>query len=159
MEVTARVEMDAVMRELRAAHYEVPNKIRSVLKTAAERTVEPAVERLTPSVVRPRIVARTTTTRAYITTTGPKQDDRITGLLNFGGYLDTPIYPKKGKAVMTPWGPRSVVYRGSGGQGRPGRITGKHFIERGIDASMPAVIEAFEDGILDAFGSLPTSKT
>lgn len=164
MEVTSRVDMDAVERELKAAHYAIPNKLRSVIKASGQRVVEPEVRRRTPTVVRGNVVVRATTTAAYITTAGPMQRNQITGLLNFGGTLDTIIETKKKEALKTPWGPRRVVYRGAGGAGggrygKPGHVTGKHFLEAGRDASLPRMEQDLRDGVLEAFGSLPTTTT
>lgn len=58
--------------------------------------------------------------------------------LEFGGTNDSALRPKRpNKAVMTPWGPRKVVYRGEGGRGKPAVLRpakGRRFMGKAVNS-------------------------
>lgn len=143
--VHARVDADPAEAAFKASRRELNSATRKALIRAAERVALPRVRLLAPSVIRSYLTARATTTRAYITVRGPRKFDRIAGLLNYGGIVTTKLRPVEAKALIVAPG----IYRAA--VNRPRRYKGKHYIEKGVDASMPAMENAVRDEMLEAF--------
>lgn len=163
--VATRIEMDEVARDLRAAHYAIPNAVRAALREAVEDVALPAMRSAAPSFGRPLLTARSQNTVGYITTRGSRAKDRALGLLNYGGTVRGRIEPKaaqrqrtfgelqaaipsvrsyraKGaKALKLPWGPRAAVTK-------PRTYRGKFFLQGARTATLGAVAEVFEDKAL-----------
>lgn len=148
MEIRIRVE-DLASREFTAARRGLNAKVKEGLN-AAGRAVLPTVRRLAPHVIQSSLITKATTKRMYVTTQGSKVNDRTTGLLNFGGIVTTAIAPKTEKAIA--WGgPSGVVVSQVT---TPRHYKGKHFIETGIAERMPAVEDAMESSVMEAFFGL-----
>ncbi len=113
----------------------------------AEREALPKVRALAPSVTQPFLTAGALLRGAYIGTRGPRQGDRIVGLLNYGGVVSAPIYPKDAKALKLPWGYRGAVTK-------PRIYRGKGFIQRGILNAKPGLEDAVLEEVMDSFGDL-----
>jgi len=151
MEVRFRADVDRATTQFTQVRKQLNAKVKEGLTEGATRHALPQVLRRSPSVTRPFLTAKATTRGAYITTKGSTKGDRITGLLNFGGTVNTPIFAKPGSAIMTPWGPRSVVYRGSRTGTKPAVYKGKHFIETGVAASVSGMEDALMSSVLESF--------
>lgn len=162
MEVRVRVDAAKATGEFRIARREIGRNLKAALVTGAERQVLPPIRSRAPSVVMPFLTVRATQRAAYLTTRGPRMGDRITGLLNYGGIVDSPIYAKtkygRVRPMGTPFGPKSVVYRGHGGRGKPSVIEGKHFIEEGIDVGYPGLEDSLLEAVMDTFGDLADNE-
>lgn len=153
--VTAKVDAARTEAAFKAARREINAQVRDGLRRAAQTAVLPRVKILAPSVVRENLVARATSRRAYITVAGPREKDRIAGLLNYGGIVRTPIRPKKGRAISFAPGGGPRIARA--GVNTPRHYTGKHFIEAGVTASVGRIEDVMLAQILDAFDGFQTS--
>lgn len=150
MRTSIRVS-DTASPVLKAARRELSARVKEGMTAAAEEIALPRVKRVEPQILQTAFVAKATARGAFITTRGSRVLDRIAGLLEFGGTVASKIVPTKKRALLTPWGPRAAVYRGTDGQGRPGRYAGKELGERAIQASYPAFEAAALPHIMRAF--------
>jgi S1-C subfamily serine protease len=125
------------------------------MREQAQRALLPPVKRAAPAVV-----AHYFTTKArvsgsvFITTLGPKMQDRIAGLLNFGGLVSTKIVPKRKEALRFRGSGVFVSRVGNGQRARGRKYRGKHFIERGVVEGYPQFEHGVTDAILRSFGEL-----
>ena len=108
-------------------------RVKEGLTEAGQRAVLPKVRVLSTSVSLPFITVKATSRRLFITTRGSKLGDRITGLLNFGGTVTTPIRPKDKQALTVAPGVIRAAVTG------PRKYRGKHFMEKARDQSLPEV--------------------
>lgn len=141
---TAQVEHAALnLQDFRRTYFRA---VRGGIKDAAENYIVPRIKaRAVPRQYRGFINAKTRTRGQdfqVVFSTRTQKSSRILGLQNFGGYLPRPIYPKRKKALLTPWGPRSVV-RGNA------YVRPKRFYEHGIDAGLPNFNRRVGDAIAD----------
>lgn len=151
--MSTHVDDQIVQNALSRVRRDMNRRVRDGLKEAASQVAIPRVRITAATVTAPYLTVGATTRAAYITTRGPKVYDRIAGLLEFGGQVTSDIYPKKGQAVITPYGPRSAVYRGPF-KGEPARITGQHRIRKGVEQALPRMADVAREEIVEAFGPL-----
>lgn len=157
MQVRIRVDAERATNEFAVFRRNLNRTVTAAMTEGARRHALPKLIGLAPSVTHPYLDAKGSAKGAFLTTRGPRVGDRITGLLNYGGTVTTPIFAKNSgdsEAINTPWGPRAVVWRGTGGKGTPQVVTGKRFFERAASASEPGMEEVLLDHVMDAFGEL-----
>lgn len=145
--VDAVIDADRATDAFKTARRDIGRRARSGTKRAGEQTILPRGQRsmsaktpIAPS----QLIVKTTTTDGYLTVQGRKQD-RVVGLLNFGGTIQAPIKPKKKKALSFGG---VVVAQVS----KARRYDGAHFLEKardeGLDefgmALLPQIMLAFE---------------
>ena len=149
MQISIRVDADPTSAQFKAVRRQLNARLRAGMAKGAERAAMPSIRRLAPSVVQPYLTVRAAATKgAYITTRGPIQGDRITGLLNYGGIVRTPIRPQEAEALAIPGiGLRAAVTK-------PRVYRGKAFIERGLLAAKGGLEEAVLEEVMDSFGDL-----
>lgn len=148
MIVKLRMDAAKTQEELKASRRAMRQKLKEAMLEAGQQAVLPRVRRGAPSVISTALTVKGSTRGAYITTQGRREKDRITGLLNWGGYVTTQLDPKKAEALKTPEGPRARV-----DQHR--RYRGKNFLERDVVASQPRMKEVALPIVMRAFGDLP----
>jgi hypothetical protein len=148
-----RVDDELVQRTLdRAVRTGINANVKTGLRIAAERIALPRAKVMAPSVVDQYLTAASTIRGAYITTKGPKVYDRIAGLLEYGGSVDSDIHPTKKQAIRIgdTGEVRAVAYRGPF-KGKPARFTGQDRIKRGVQLAMPQMVSEATEEILRAF--------
>lgn len=129
MRITVKVDDDAVVAGLRAQRRAIRQDVKEMTLAAATATVLPTTKRLAPRIVRSNLIARSTTSGAYLSTKARGRERRIVGLLNFGGTVRTPIRPVKGRALKI--GDRFVASVTSPRTYRP-----KAFMEKSVQANL-----------------------
>lgn len=131
------------LQEFRRTYFRA---VRGGIKDAAERYIVPRIKaRAVPRQYRGFVNAKTRMSGGdfqVVFSTRTLKSSRILGLQNFGGYLVRPVFPKRKKALLTPWGPRAVV-RGNA------YVRPKRFFEKGIDAGLPNFNREVGDAIAD----------
>lgn len=152
MNISVRIDASPTSAQFRVVRRELNLRLKAGMVKGAERAAMPSIRRIAPSVVQPYLTVRAAASKgAYITTRGPRQGDRITGLLNFGGIVRAPIRPQDAEALKIPGvGLRASVTK-------PRIYRGKAFIERGILAAKPGLEEAVLEEVMDSFGDLAVS--
>ena len=152
MQIRVKIDAERVSAEFKQASRDIRQRTKAGLLEGAKRAALPRVRAGAPSIVDPVLTARATTKSAYITTQGRKVQDRITGLLNFGGTVTTKIAPKKKQAL---------ALRGLGvvvaAVDTPRRYRGSHFIEKGVDAARPEIERTTLVEVMKAFDGLQHS--
>lgn len=151
MKVRVRIDAERAEAVFKVAKREASKNVREGLTEGAERQALPKVRSRAPSVTQPYLTVKATQRGPYLTTRGRRIGDRITGLLNYGGTVTAPIAPREAKALSTPYGPKSLVRRGSGGIGKPAVYKPKLFIEQGVNEAMPGLEEELLDAVVDSF--------
>lgn len=149
MEIRIRIDESPSTAQFKVVKKELNARLKAGMVKGAEKAVLPKVLAVAPSVVRPYLTAKAAASKgAYITTRGPRQGDRIVGLLNYGGVVRAPIFPKEAQALAIPGiGLRASVRK-------PRVYTGKGFIQRGILNAKPGLEDAVLEEIMDSFGDL-----
>lgn len=130
---SVRVDNRRVRSGLTRAHKDARKRSAAAMARVTTKRVLPRIKAIAPGVVSPALTAKANRRGAFITTRGPREKDRITGLLNWGGTVRSYIKPKRKKALRI--GPnivRSAVYTKR-------RYRGKKFIERGLDSSKAGI--------------------
>lgn len=140
--ITVRFEGEGAPEVLKEARRVVKQRLKEGMASAAEDLVLPKVRGQAPAIVRDAITVKGAVKGPKITTQGPRKFDRITGLLNFGGYAVDPIAPVKSDGHQAlAIGPGVIRARVS----KPRHYRGKHFVERGVELAFPN----FESGVLE----------
>ncbi len=149
MEIRIRVDASPTSAQFKVVRRELNARLKAGTVAGVEKYALPRVRAVAPSVVRPYLTAKASVSRGgYITTRGPRQGDRITGLLNFGGTVRAPIRPQEADALTIPGvGLRASVTG-------PRTYRGKRFIEQGILEAKPGLEDAVLEEIMDSFGPL-----
>lgn len=149
LDTNVTVDAEPALRALALAQKELKTRVKLGLQRGGEVAVLPRVREVAPSIVKPWLTIKSTQTRVYVTTRGPRVQDRITGLLNFGGDVKTTILPTKKSAIYIPgsFSPIAAVRS-------PRHYTAKRFIETGVAAAMPSVESTMASQVLDSFGGL-----
>lgn len=155
--VTTEIDVDygRVDDVMRTAKKGVRDHTKKGMKRAADIAVEPRVRRAgaiaMPGVVASALTTKATTREAYVTTRGPKQLDRIAGLLEFGGVVSTQIVAKAGGQTGLPI--MSGVIRHS--VSAPRKYTGKRALRTAVALGVPQFESILLDEIVDAFDPIP----
>lgn len=149
LRIRVKIDADRTTKEFKDASRDIRKRAKTGLAKAAKRVVLPAIRRFAPGVVDSFLTVKATSTRAFITTEGPKIGDRITGLLNFGGTVTTKVEPKRKLAVALR-GTDVVVAAVT----KPRKYTGKHFIEKGVAQTRDKVQREALPEIMKAFDGL-----
>ena len=122
-----RVDDREVLAGLRAQRRAIRQDIKRITLDAAKREVLPVARAsAAPSRLRKTIIARSTTSGAYLGTSARGTDRATIGLLNFGGTVTTPIRPRRAKALRI--GPGLFRASVTG----PRRYRAKGFLERSV---------------------------
>lgn len=150
--ITIRFEGEGVPEVLRAARRTVKQRLKDGMQTAAEETVLPDIRAQAPEIVRNAITIKGTVKGPKVTTQGPRKFDRITGLLNFGGYVVDPIAPVISDGhqalAIAPGVIRARVKKQR-------HYHGKRFVERGIELAFPNFQEHVLTSVMQAFDGVP----
>ncbi|MBA3689782.1 MAG: hypothetical protein H0W82_00015 [Actinobacteria bacterium] len=129
--VSFTIDDAAVLAALRAMRRDINQDVKKSMLDAAKAVTLPAVVALTaPSRGRMTMAAKATTRGAYITTNARGELRKVIGLLNFGGTVEAKILPKTKKALFF-GGDHPVASIST-----PRHYRGKHFIEKGIQATL-----------------------
>lgn len=152
MEIRIQIDESPTTAQFNVVKKELNARLRAGMIAGAERAVLPRILAIAPSVVKPYLTAKAAATKgAYITTRGPRQGDRITGLLNYGGIVSAPIRPQEAEALAIPGiGLRASVTK-------PRHYAGKGFIQKGILEAKPGLEDAVLEEVMDSFGDLAVS--
>lgn len=143
--VTCDVQTERQVHSLQTFRRTYYRAVKGGMKDAAMHWIVPRVKKgAAPTKLRGLITAvAPRTNQVVITTKGSVKNSRIIGLQNYGGTLPRPIYPKRRLAIRVGnTGEVRSVVRGTA------RITGKHFVERGIDAGLPRFREEVGTAIM-----------
>lgn len=153
MEIRIQVDASPTSAQFKVVRRELNARLKAGIAAGTEKYALPRVLANAPSVVRPYLTAKATVTRGgFITTRGPIQGDRITGLLNFGGTVRAPIRPQEADALAIPGiGLRASVTK-------PRHYAGKAFIQRGILEAKPGLEDAVVDEVMESFGPLAVAE-
>jgi hypothetical protein len=156
--VTTGVDIDygQVDNVLKAARKSVAKQTKLGMKRAGEVATLPRVRAAAatafPAVSVASLTVRARAKEAYVTTQGPKLNDRITGLLEFGGVVTTQITPKESGQTGLPIGSGGII-RAS--VNAPRTYRGKGAIRAGVAASVPTFESILLDYVVDAFDPIP----
>jgi hypothetical protein len=140
---------------LKAARKTVRIRYTQAIREAGQRAILPLAKMAAPSVVGHYLATKANTKGAYLTTLGARKFDNIAGLLNFGGVVKGKIKPKRRgvKALRIPNLGVIVASVGEEGQIRA-RYEGQHFLEKAIDAGVPAMEEMALRKVEEAFAGV-----
>jgi hypothetical protein len=152
-EIRIRIDASPTSAQFRVVKRELNARLRAGMVKGAEKYALPKVLQQAPSVVRPYLTVKAAVTKgAYITTRGPRQGDRITGLLNYGGVVKAPIRPQEAEALAIPGvGLRAAVTG-------PRHYRGQGFIQKGVLAAKPGLEDAVLEEVMDSFGDLAVAE-
>lgn len=126
-------EVESSAEQIQAFRRTWYRAVKGGITNAAKIYIVPQIKnRAAPSRYKGNVYAATQTAgadgfRIKFSVRGGQKVKSIVGILNFGGSLPRPIYPRRKLAVTPPGGPVAVV-RG------PAHISAKHFFEKGIEA-------------------------
>jgi hypothetical protein len=156
--IRVRIDAGKATQEFKDARRDIRKKTREGLIEAGRRVVLPSVQQEAPSVVRDTLTVGSASTRAYITTRGPKTKDRIAGLLQYGGIVREPIRPKQEGGALSFIGTRQF----SGQRIITGEVTGprryfgpyRGYVDRGIAKAIPEWERVMLPTVMDAFDGL-----
>jgi hypothetical protein len=138
VDVAYHIDVSGPKEALRAAERAARREMRAALREAGEDTVLPVARARAWSVIDNRIVIRSSTRAAWLTTSGPAKYGRIAGLMEFGGTVRTIVRPRTAQALSTPAGPRAAVKRP------------RHYKPRGIlQFAVRSRLGAYEDAVGD----------
>lgn len=149
MELRARVEGLQTVEQLKEARRQITTKTREGLREAGQRAILPPVRRRAPAVISPNMRTGATSRAGYVTTLGSRTQDRIAGLLNFGGLVTTQIFPKRKQALTVG---RTGIIRAS--VTRPRHYIGKRFIERGMEEGLPELERITLQKLMESYEGL-----
>ena len=144
-----RVEDHQTLGSLKAARRDLNKRLKEGLKVAGTAAVLPRARRGAPRVIALNLKAGATVRGGFITTQGPRVQDKITGLLNFGGRVTTEIVPTDKQAIKI--GNTGEIRANVKG---PRTYRGKHFLERDVEASLPDIEEKTLPSIMRAFDGI-----
>jgi hypothetical protein len=118
--------------------------VKGGFKDAAMKTIVPEIQRrAVPQKFRFLITAKAGRIGTVIfTTKGYMMYGRILGMHNFGGRLPRPIYPKRARALRTPYGPRGAVKKEA-------KVPRRDFFDKGIDAGGEAYCRDVGNAVAD----------
>ncbi len=129
---------DEARRRTKALRREIGRDVKEVLVDAVDRRVVPRARRNAPSIVAHTIVARATTSSAYVTSSARGMKRRIFGLLEHGGTVRGAIRPKRGaRALRFVVGGRTVFVRHVR---TPRKYREKRFVRDAIERERGAVM-------------------
>jgi hypothetical protein len=155
MKVRLRLEDFETHEDIKAARKLIRGKVKEGLKEAGQRAVLPEAKRRAPAIVAEFLTTKANAKGAYLTTLGPRKFDDIAGLLDFGGYPEDVIRPKRKKAIAFRGNAGMVVVASVGEEGRPrARYKGSHFLEAAINNALPVMEVVSMLKIREAFGGL-----
>jgi len=150
-----QVDYGAVDNTLKAARKGIRDRTKIGMKRAADIAVEPRVRRGAalqfPMPVVSALTTKATSREAYVTTRGPRVNDRIAGLLEFGGIVSTQIRPKEEGRTGLPVGGGLIRYSVNA----PRHYKGKGTIRREVAASVPQFESILLEEVIDAFDPIP----
>ena len=150
MRIKVRVDSEKTSDEFKGARKDINRRTREGLVDAGKKAILPHVRAGAPGVVRNALTTRATSRRGYVTVQGRRLDDRIAGLLNFGGTVRTPIEPTK-KSALTIGDTGEVRASVT----RPRFYRGEHFIEKGIERGVPEMERIMLPTMMRIFDGLP----
>jgi hypothetical protein len=139
---SARIEALSTELALRRARTEIGRETKEGLVAGTERIL-PGVKSAAPDVVAPYLTAGATTTKAYISTRGPKVYDRIAGLLEYGGTVTTPLFPNEKQAVGPGQGEWVVAEVRT-----PRKYTGQRRIAAAVTGGLPIAAAVAEREVM-----------
>lgn len=149
------VDLGAVDDVLKASKKRVRAQTKVGMKRAADIAVEPRAKRAAmvtmPGVVASSVTTKATSSEAYVTTRGPKLNDRIAGLLEFGGTVSTQLQPKAEGQTGMPIKSGVIRYTVNA----PRKYTGKRAIRLAVAQSVPDFESILLGEIVDAFDPIP----
>lgn len=149
------VDMNGTDSVLKAARKEVNARTKVGMKRAADIAVEPAARAAAaatmPPIASAAVVTKATTRKAVVTTRGPKQLDRIVGLLEFGGTVSAPIVAKGSGRTGLPIASGVIRYSVHGDR----HYTGKGALRAAVASRVDQFESILLDEIIQAFDPIP----
>lgn len=139
IDIRVKVDASEPKAALRKARREVGRRVKAALFRVGSRTVLPVARRRAWSIIADKIVIRSSTRGAWLTTSGrAKPWGQIAGLMEFGGTVRTIIRPRHREALSTPWGPRASVQ------------APRHYKPRGVlQFAVRQRLGVYEEGVVD----------
>jgi hypothetical protein len=135
-----RFEDFGTKEELRAGRRLVRLRYVEAIREAGQRAILPVAKRFAPAIVAHYLTTKANTRGAFLTTIGSFQYDNIAGLLNFGGAVKGKLRPRRKEALFFQGPAGGVIVASVGEEGQiRARYEGQHFLEKAIDAGVPAM--------------------
>lgn len=146
--VRVTVHADRARAATRDVRRHLGRDTKDVIARSVDRRTVPIARRRAPSIVAHSIVARATTTRAYLTTTLRGKRRRMFGLMEWGGTLRKPITPRRAGGVLHfRVNGRDVFVRRVSA---PRTYPAKAFVRQAIEESRTKVLRDIERDLPDA---------